>query len=611
MQEFDVPATYDTGSNDTVLTALMALATARPYGISYIRPKNFEWVNVTTEEFIHEVFEVAKGFIANGVQHGDRIALLSETRYEWSLLDFAIWAAGAVSVPIYASSSLSQVQWIIEDSGTVFAITETRDHTELMQHLELGTSGEPALAGSTSQLKRILEINSSAVETLKFEGRELDDEVVHERIRQTKPEDLASLVYTSGTTGKPKGCMLTHHNWLCQVRGLLTDPVGHIARPGSHVVTYLPLAHVLARAVSLAWVVGGGTQSHWSDFKTITVELQRSHPDVLIGVPRVFEKMRDAAANSAADGGPIQAGIFARAEKVAIEYSKALDTPEGPSKKLALERKLYDKLVYHKVLAAVGGNAKFCITGGSSMGQDLLHFYRGMGLPVYEGYGLTETCATAAVNFGEETVIGSVGQPLPGMSVKINDEGEIMLRGEFLFSGYWHNDEATAEAIDSDGYFNTGDLGELTDDGYIVINGRKKDLIVTAGGKNVSPGPLEDKITAHPLISQAIVVGDGKPFVGALIALDPEAFTRWKLSRNIPETKSVSDVASNPSLRAAVQDAINAANATVSHAEQIKRFYILDRDLSEEANELTPTLKVKRGVVTRRFAKEIDKIYRK
>ena len=611
MQEYEVPATYDTGADDTVLTALMALAKARPYGISYIRPKNFEWVNVTTAEFIAEVFEVAKGFIANGVEQGDRIALLSETRYEWTLFDYAIWAAGAVSVPIYGSSSLSQVQWIIEDSQAVFAITETREHTELMQHLELRQSGQPALAESPSQLRRILEINSSAVETLKFEGRELSDDVVHERIANTHASDLASIVYTSGTTGKPKGCMLTHHNWLSQVRGLLTDPIGHIARPGSHIVTYLPLAHVLARAISLAWAVGGGTQSHWSDFKTITIELQRSHPDVIAGVPRVFEKMRDVAANQAADAGPVQQGIFARAERVAMEYSRALDTEEGPSRKLTLERKLYDKLVYHKIRDAVGGNAKFCITGGSAMGGDLLHFYRGIGLPVYEGYGLTETCATAAVNFGEETELGSVGRPLSGMGVKINDEGEILLRGEFLFSGYWNNDEATAAAIDADGYFNTGDLGELTDGGYIVINGRKKDLIVTAGGKNVSPGPLEDKITAHPLISQAIVVGDGKPFVGALIALDPEAFTRWKLSNNIPENKNVSDVASNSSLRAAVQDAINEANATVSHAEQIKKFYILDRDLSEEENELTPTLKVKRGVVTRRFAKEIDKIYRK
>lgn len=610
MQEYSTPAKYDIGPSDTVLTALLGLAQARPYGVSFTRPQNFEWVNVTTKDFVDEVFEVAKGLIANGVEQGDRVALLSETRYEWSLLDFAIWAAGAASVPIYGSSSLSQVRWAIEDSGSVLAITETRDHTEIMKHLVLGADGKPPLSDSPSKLRRILEINSSGVDTLKFEGRDISDEQVWERIRNTKSADLASIVYTSGTTGRPKGCMLTHHNWLAQVLGLLTHPIGQIARPGNSMVTFLPLAHVLARAVSLAFVISGGTQSHWSNFKTISVELQRNRPNLILGVPRVFEKVRNAAANNAIDRGPIQAATFAKAEQVAIAYSKALDEKDGPSRGLEMQHSIFEKLIYKKIRAAVGGACNYAISGGSAMSQDLLHFFRGIGIPVYEGYGLTEVAAAAAVNFGKDNVIGTVGQPVGGMSVRINEDGEICLRGEQLLSGYWQNDIATADAFDSEGYFNTGDLGELLDSGHIVITGRKKDLIVTAGGKNVSPGPLEDKLRAHPLISQALVVGDGKPFIAVLIALDEDAMLRWKLGHNIPENKPMKELVTDPMLRAEVQDAINAANASVSHAESIKKFYILDRDLTQEENELTPTMKVKRNIVVSRFADEIDWIYR-
>lgn len=611
MQEYSTPAKYDIGPNDTVLTALLGLVKARPYGVSFTKPQNFEWVNVTTRDFVDEVFEVAKGLIANGVQLGDRIALLSETRYEWSLLDFAIWAAGAASVPIYGSSSLSQIRWAIEDSGAVLAVTETRDHTELMKHLVLGDDGTPALSGSPSKLRRIFEITSSGVDTLKFEGRDVSDEKVWERIHATKSADLASIVYTSGTTGRPKGCMLTHHNWLAQVQGLLTHPIGQIARPGNSMVTFLPLAHVLARAVSLAFVISGATQSHWSNFKTISVELQRNRPNLILGVPRVFEKVRNAAANNAMDRGPILAASFAKAEQVAIDYSKALDEPAGPSRSLEIQHALFDKLVYKKIRAAIGGACNYAISGGSAMSHDLLHFFRGVGVPVYEGYGLTEVAAAAAVNFGKDNVIGTVGQPVGGMAVKINDDGEMCLRGEQLFVGYWNNEIATADAFDKEGYFNTGDLGELLDTGHIVITGRKKDLIVTAGGKNVSPGPLEDKLRAHPLISQALVVGDGKPFVAVLIALDEDAMVRWKLAHNYSENKPIKDLVTEPMLRAEIQDAVNAANSSVSHAEAIKKFYILDRDLTEEENEVTPTMKVKRNVVVHRFADEIDWIYRK
>lgn len=607
LQEYTEPAKYTIGESETCLTALLDQIKTRPYGVLFSKPANFEWVNVTAKEFQDEVFAVAKGIISVGVEQGDRVALLSNTRYEWAVLDFAIWAAGAVSVPIYSSSSLSQIEWIIEDSGAVLAITETPDHTDLMKNLVIGEDGTPAIKGSPSKLRRILEINSSALETLKFEGRELSDDLVWERIHATKAADLASLVYTSGTTGRPKGCELSHYHWLAEVRALITNDIGAIAMPGSRLLTFLPLAHVLARAVHLAFAVTGATQSHWSDFSTLTLELQRSRPNLILGVPRVFEKVRNAAAANAADGGAIKRIMFERAEKAAIEYSMALDTAEGPSKSQVMAHKVFDKLVYSKIRAAVGGDVQYAITGGSAMGQELLHFFRGIGMTIYEGYGLTESAAAAAVDFTDQK-IGTVGKPMGGMTIRINEDGEIMLKGEMLFQGYWNNPEATAEAL-HDGWFNTGDLGELLESGHLVITGRKKDLIVTAGGKNVSPGPMEDIIRAHPLVSQAMVVGDGKPFVGLLVTLDPDMLKRWKLNHNIAESRTVSEIATDPALRAEIQDAVNNANATVSHSEAIKKFYILDRDLTEEADELTPTLKVKRNVVVRRYADAIDHIY--
>ena len=607
LQETHTPAEFEILDNETCLTALMDTAKARPHGVMFTRPANYEWVNVTAKEFIREVFDVAKGIIAAGVEQGDRIIIISETRYEWSLLDFAVWAAGAVSVPVYPSSSLSQVRWVVEDSGAVLAITESQDHTELVQHLLVDDSRHPSLSGSTSQLRRILEINSSAIDTLKFEGRSLPDDVVDERIAATSTNDLASLVYTSGTTGKPKGCILTHKNWLAEVRGLLTNPIGAIAVPGSRVLTFLPMAHVFSRAVSLAVAIGGATQNHWSDFSSLSVEFQRSRPNLILGVPRVFEKVRNSAAQKAADGSAFKRGIFEQAEQAAIEYSKALDTEEGPTRIQKAKHKVFDRMVYSKIREGVGGSVRYCITGGSAMGQDLLHWFRGIGVPVYEGYGLTEVAAAVTVDFDDQQ-IGTVGPPIGGMTVRTNGVGEILVKGPTVFAGYWNNEEATTEALHGE-WYNTGDLGEILDNGKLMITGRKKDLIVTAGGKNVSPGPMEDILRAHPLVSQAMVVGDGKPFVGVLITLDPDILKRWKLDRNIPENRSTKELATEPQLRAEIQDAINEVNATVSHAEAIKKFYILESDLTEEENELTPTLKVKRNVVAQRYSDAIDHLY--
>ncbi|MBK4140447.1 AMP-binding protein [Corynebacterium macginleyi] len=608
LQQVHTPADFNIEPGETCLTALMDTAKKRPHGVMFTRPANYEWVNVTGKEFINEVFEVAQGLIALGVEQGDRIALISATRYEWSLLDYAIWAAGAASVPVYPSSSASQVRWIIEDSGAVLAITETREHSELVENLVLQDDGEPNLKGSPSQLRRVLEINSSAIDTLKFEGRSVGTDEVSARIAATNTDDLASLVYTSGTTGRPKGCILTHRNWLSEVRALNTNPIGGFAVPGSHTLTFLPLAHVFSRAVSIAVAIRGASQNHWSDFSTISIEFARSRPNVILGVPRVFEKVRNSAASKAADSG-IKSFLFEQSEKIAIEYSKALDTPEGADRLLKIKHKLFDKLVYSTIRQGVGGNVQYCITGGSAMGHDLLHWFRGIGIPVYEGYGLTETAAAAAVDYLDQS-IGTVGPPLGGVTLRINDDGEVCIKGAMVFQGYWNAPEATKEAFD-DGWYNTGDLGEIDDDGKLTITGRKKDLIVTAGGKNVSPGPMEDILRGHPLISQAMVVGDGKPFVGALITLDPDILKRWKLDHNIPENRSMSDIATDPTLRAELQDAVNKVNATVSHAEGIKKFYILESDLTEDENELTPTMKVKRNVVAQRYASAIEHIYKR
>lgn len=607
-ETYTTPLGFSLNPTDTCLSALVDICTKKPHIVLFSRPRNYDWVNVTAGEFLEEVYETAKGLIANGVEPGDRIAVLSSTRYEWSLVDFAIWAAGAVSVPIYPSSSMHQIQWILEDSGAEIAFTESRDHTQLMSAFLLQEDGKPRLADSSSKLRKIYEFNASGVETLKFEGRDVEQSLVDARSAALTQDDLGSIVYTSGTTGRPKGVALTHGNWAHQTWALITNDIGEVARPGKRVVTFLPLAHVLQRAVSLALTMAGATQSHWADTHTLTVELQRAQPNMVLGVPRVFEKVRNAAYNKAADGSAIGKAAFLEAEKVAIEYSKAMDTPEGPSRVLKAKRRVFERIVYSKIKDAIGGSVQYGITGGSAMSGDLLHFFRGIGIPIYEGYGLTETCAAACVNNKNGNKIGTVGRPVNGYRVRTNDDGEIEFRGPGVFDRYWNNPDATEEAV-TDGWFNTGDLGEVDDEGYVRITGRKKDLIVTAGGKNVSPGPMEDIIRQDPLISNALVVGDGKPFVGVLVTLDEEELQRWKSTHNIPENRKLSDLAGDPVLRAEVQDAINVANGTVSHAEAIKKFRILDRDLSEQENEMTPTLKVKRNVVFERFREDIDKLY--
>lgn len=604
MREYSTELDYSVGEFETCVTAMMEMAADDPKNVMFTRPVNFEWVEVSSEEFVNEVIDVAKGLIANGVEKGDRVGLLSETRYEWTLLNYAIWAAGATVVPIYGSSSSDQIRWIVENSGAVFAITESKNHTERMRPLILDQQSDDG----HSELRRVLEINSSAVDTLKYEGRDIPRDQVEARISSTRSSDLASVIYTSGTTGRPKGCMLTHSNWLSEVRSILVNPIGQIAQKDNRLLTFLPLAHVLASAVSLAATVSGATQSHWADTSTVTLEFQRSQPHMILGVPRVFEKVRDSAYNTAKEKGKVGLTIFTRAEATAMEYSKALDTDKGPSPLLKARRKLYDRLLFSKIRAAMGGDVSYVISGGAAMDADLGHFFRGLGVPVYEGYGLTESTAAITVNNPDAQKIGTVGKPLGGCASAVAEDGEVLLKGPMIFNGYWKNEEATEKTF-VDGWFRTGDLGSLDDEGYLTITGRKKDLLVTAGGKNVSPGPMEDRMRAHPLISQAVVIGDGQRFISVLVTLDEDALGRWKTEHSLPANATIPELGSNAVLRAEIQDAVNAANEMVSHTEAIKRFHILPRDLTEEGGELTPTMKVKRNVVLERYSRIVDEIY--
>lgn len=593
MTTYTVPAGFEVAPDENCYSALVATAEKNPDIVLFSRPGEFDWVDVTAADFVEHVRKVAKGLIGIGVEKGDRIALLSGARYEWAVIDFAIMAAGATTVAIYPTSSLDQIQWIVEDSGATLAIGETKDHGVKFEHL------------ADTELEQILLFNEDAIGYLETAGETVSDEILEERIQSISHDDIASLVYTSGTTGRSKGCIVTHLNWIFQVRGLQQHPIGKIAGPGTKMVTYLPLAHVMARSVHLLATISGTLQTHWSDVKTIAAEFQRAQPDVVLGVPRVYEKVRNAAYVKASDGSAIGARIFKEAEKTAIEYSKALEE-DGPSISLKLKRKIFDKLVYSKIREALGGNVQYGISGGSALGVPLGHFFRGAGLPVYEGYGLTETASAAAVNFGEDAKIGSVGKPMSGYSAKTTDEGEICFSGDGIFVGYWQNEKASKEAL-IDGWFHTGDLGEIDENGFITITGRKKDILVTSGGKNVAPQPLEEMLRQDPLISQAVVVGDGKPFIGVLIALDEDALVRWKEERgmDMPTYK----LAKLPELRGEMQDAINRVNQSVSKAEQIKKFRILPRDLTEEDGELTATLKVKRPVVLDHFAHQMRKLY--
>ncbi|AEW93630.1 MULTISPECIES: AMP-dependent synthetase/ligase [Streptomycetaceae] len=598
MREFSLPALYEVPADGNLTDLIRRNAAQHPDVAVLARKVAGRWQDVTSAGFLAEVRSAAKGLIASGVQPGDRVALMSHTRYEWTLLDFAIWSAGAVTVPVYETSSAEQVEWILGDSGAVACVVETEAHEAVVE----------SVRERLPQLKNVWRIEAGAVETLGAAGSDVGDERVDERSAIADADSPATIVYTSGTTGRPKGCVLTHRSFFAEC-GNVVARLGPLFRTGhSSVLLFLPLAHVLGRLVEVACVMAPIKLGHVSDIKHLTDELAAFRPTMVLGVPRVFEKVYNSARAQAQAQG--KGKIFDKAVETAIEYSRALDTPAGPGLGLRLRHKLFDRLVFAKLRAVLGGRATHAISGGAPLGERLGHFYRGIGFTVLEGYGLTESCAATAFNPYDRTKIGTVGQPLPGSVVRIADDGEVLLHGEHLFTGYWNNEKATAQALE-DGWFHTGDLGTLDEDGYLTITGRKKEIIVTAGGKNVAPAVIEDRIRAHALIAECMVVGDGRPFVGALITLDADFLPRWAEQHGKPAGATAAELRDDPDLLAEVQRAVDDGNSAVSRAEAVKKFRILPAQFTEESGHVTPSLKLKRNVVLRDFADEIEAIYAK
>jgi long-chain acyl-CoA synthetase len=599
LREFSLPALYEVPA-DGNLTDLIRRNAAQHPDVAVIARKTpaGEWQDITATTFLAEVRAAAKGLIAAGIEPGDRVALMSRTRYEWTLFDFAIWSAGAVTVPVYETSSAEQVEWILGDSGAVAAIVETEGHDKTVE----------SVRERLPQLKHVWRIEAGAVDTLVASGSDISDKVVDERSATAKADSPATIVYTSGTTGRPKGCVLSHRSFFAEC-GNVVERLRPLFRTGeSSILLFLPLAHVFGRLVEVASIMAPIKLGHVSDIKNLTGELSSFRPTLLLGVPRVFEKVYNSARAQAQAGG--KGKIFDKAADTAIEYSRALDSAGGPSIGLKFKHKVFDRLVYSRLRTVLGGRGEYSISGGAPLGERLGHFFRGIGFTVLEGYGLTESCAATAFNPWDRTKIGTVGQPLPGSTVRIADDGEVLLHGEHLFTGYWNNETATAEAT-SDGWFHTGDIGTVDEDGYLAITGRKKEIIVTAGGKNVAPAVIEDRIRAHALIAECMVVGDARPFIGALVTIDEEFLPHWAEEHGKPAGVTVTELREDPDLIAAVQQAVDDGNAAVSHAEAVKKFRILPTQFTEESGHLTPSLKLKRNVVLRDYAGEIEAIYAK
>ncbi|WP_396447193.1 AMP-dependent synthetase/ligase [Actinomadura sp.] len=594
MREFSVPAMVEVPDSANLTDAPFTRAAEEPGAIVARRKEGDAWSAVTAAEFAAEAASVAKGLAAAGIEPGDRVCLLSRTRYEWTVLDYAIWTAGAVSVPIYETSSAEQIEWIVGDSGAKAVFAETAEHAARVAEVR---DRLPALA-------HVWEIDGGGIEEVVALGAETGDDVVEERRRSRTAADIATLVYTSGTTGRPKGCEITHGNLVSTARNAVQGAISEVVVEGSSTLLFLPLAHVFARMIEVATIEGGIVLGH-SDIPNLLPDLASFRPTFLLAVPRVFEKVYNGAEQKAAAEG--KGKIFKAAAETAIAYSRALDAGR-PGLGLRARHKLFDVLVYGKLRAAVGGRVEYAVSGGAALGERLGHFFRGVGITILEGYGLTETTAPATVNRPTALKIGTVGRPIPGVDLRIADDGEILVRGINVLRGYWNNEAATKEALE-DGWFHTGDLGSLDEDGFLRITGRKKEILVTAAGKNVAPAPLEDRLRAHPLVSQCLVVGDGRKFISALVTLDEEALGPWKSQHGKPEAMTMDELRADPDLVAEIDAAVAEANKSVSRAEAIKKYVILGVDFTEEAGHMTPSLKVKRNVVMKDFADEIESLY--
>ena len=596
MREFSTPLSIAIPTTGNLTDDVVANAREAGGAAAFSRPGPDGWVDVSAAQFHDEVRAVAKGLVAAGVGVGDRVALLSKTRYEWTLLDYAIWFAGAVTVPIYETSSAEQIGWILQDSGARAVVAEGAGH--------LARVREARESGDLAELQHVWSIQDNAVDVLGRLGSDISDDALEERRTTATPLDLATLIYTSGTTGRPKGCMLTHGNFMFELGVAVEELPELFDTDDASTLLFLPLAHVFARIIQVGCVKSRTKMGHSADIKTLVADLGEFRPTFILAVPRVFEKVFNTASQRAtADG---RGAIFDRAADVAIAWSRAQDGKRVPVR-LRAQHALFDKLVYGKLRQALGGACTHAISGGAPLGERLGHFYRGIGLTVLEGYGLTETTAAITANLPDAQKIGTVGRPLPGTSVRVGDDGELLFKGGQVFAGYWANEAASAEAISRDGWFHTGDVGEVDDEGFVRITGRKKEILVTAGGKNVAPAVLEDRLRAHALVDQCLVVGDGQPFIGALVTIDRDTFPGWAAQHG--KASDLSALLDDPDLVAAVQEAVDDANKAVSKAESIRKFAILPGEWTEEGGQLTPSLKLKRNVVVREARGEIDALY--
>ncbi|WP_280344010.1 AMP-dependent synthetase/ligase [Nocardia neocaledoniensis] len=596
MREFEAPASYTVPEHANNSDSVFRHAEQSPDTVLFqVATDTGDLADVTAAEFARTVTGVAKGLIASGIELGDRVAIMAPTRYEWIVLDHAIWAAGGCTVAIYDSSAAEQAKWILQDSATQLLVVDSDKHRAVIDQIPLDYL--PAL-------REILQIDHDVIAALTERGAHLADDVVHTRRAQVGAASPATLIYTSGTTGRPKGVLLTHANLYAESKSdriALTEFV----TDGNKTLMFLPLAHVFARAVTLAALDAKVVVAFSSDWSTLVDQFGSFRPNFILAVPRVFEKVFHGAKQKAHAGG--KGWIFDRATETAIAWSESLDQG-GPGLLRRLEHAVFDRLVYRQLRAALGGQCTAAVSGGGPLGARLGHYFRGVGVPIYEGYGLTETTAAITVNTPGNTRVGTVGRPTEGHGIRIADDGELVLRGPVVFGEYWGNPDATAAAF-TDGWFRTGDLGAIDRDGYLTITGRKKEILVTAGGKNVSPGLLEDALRAHPLIGQAMVVGDGRPFIGALVTLDPEMLPGWAQRHDLPADTALDTLIEHPDLVAEIDAAVAETNKLVSHAEAVKKVRILPVEWTEATGELTPKMSLRRAEVMKKYATDVEKIY--
>jgi long-chain acyl-CoA synthetase len=597
MRELAVPPLATVPDSGGLADVVFTNADEAPNAVSFRRKVDGVWGDVTAAQFLAEVVEVAKGLVVSGVGAGDRVAILAANCYEWTLFDFAVWAAGAVSVPIYVTSSAEQIEWILSDSGAVAVVVENE---------ALATKVE-SVRGKLDELTHVWRIDDGVVAALVEAGKDTTDDELAKRRAAVTPDDLATIIYTSGTTGRPKGVVLTHRNLFASVGNAveyLAPMFKGDAGVDASTLLFLPLAHVFGRMVEVGAVMARATLGHWADVKTLTDNLAEFRPTFILSVPYVLEKVYNGARQKAHKDG--KGKIFDAAAATAIAFSEA---GSGAGLGLKLKHAVFDRLVYGKLRAALGGQVRYAISGGAALGPRLTHFFRGVGITVFEGYGLTESTAASVVNAPGAFKPGTVGKPLPGTAVRTRDDGEIELRGDGVFTRYWRNEDATKESIDAEGWFATGDLGELDADGFVRITGRKKEILVTSGGKNVAPSVIEDRISAHPLVGQAFVVGDGQKYVAALITIDADYFGYWKTTASKPDGATVADLADDAELLAEIQRAVDEGNLAVSTAESVRKFRVLDTEFNPENGYLTPSLKLKRNVIMKDFAREVDALY--